>query len=140
MLRYIFGRLALTIPLLVGAAILIFFIMQLVPGDAVSAMMTGGAKFSPEQQEQIREALGLNRPLLVQLGEYLLGLVQGDLGRSVSGRSVLDLIGAQIPSTLILVADTRAWVYGWHGRENTCSRSPHSTIFPRYITATCSHT
>lgn len=96
MLRYIFGRLALTIPLLVGAAILIFFIMQLVPGDAVSAMMTGGAKFSPEQQEQIREALGLNRPLLVQLGEYLLGLVQGDLGRSVSGRSVLDLIGAQI--------------------------------------------
>ncbi len=104
MLRYIFGRLALTIPVLVGAAILIFFLMQLVPGDAVSAMMTGGAKLSPEQQAQMRAALGLDRPLLVQLGEYLLGLVQGDLGRSVSGRSVLDLIGAQIPSTLILVA------------------------------------
>ncbi len=104
MLRYVVSRLALTIPVLVGAAILIFFLMQLVPGDAVSAIMAGGAKLSPEQQEQMREAMGLNRPVLVQLGNYLLGLLQGDLGRSVSGRSVLDLVAAQIPSTLILVA------------------------------------
>ncbi|MYA39369.1 MAG: ABC transporter permease, partial [Acidimicrobiia bacterium] len=104
MLRYIVSRLALTIPVLVGAAILIFLLMQLVPGDAVSARMAGGAKLSPEQQELMREALGLNRPLLVQLGDYLWGLVRGDLGRSVSGRSVLGLVGAQIPSTLILVA------------------------------------
>ena len=104
MLRYIFSRLALTIPVLIGAAILIFLLMQLVPGDAVTAIMAGGAKLSPEQQEQMREAMGLNRPVLVQLGEYLLGLVRGDLGRSVSGRSVLNLVAAQIPSTLILVA------------------------------------
>ncbi len=51
----------------------------------------------------MREALGLNRPLAVQLGEYLSGLVRGDLGRSISGRSVIALVGAQLPSTLILV-------------------------------------
>ena len=105
MLRYVVSRMTLTAPVLVGAAVLIFLLMQLVPGDAVSAVMAGGAKLSPEQQLEMREALGLNRPLAVQLGEYLLGLVQGDLGRSTrSDRTVLSLVGAQIPSTLILVA------------------------------------
>ena len=105
MLRYVAGRLTLTIPVLVGAAILIFLLMQLVPGDAVTAVMAGGAKLSPEQQMEMREAFGLNRPLVVQLGDYLWGLVQGDLGRSTrSDRAVLSLVGAQIPSTLILVA------------------------------------
>ena len=105
MLRYVVGRLTLTIPVLVGAAILIFLLMQLVPGDAVTAVMAGGAKLSPEQQMEMREAFGLNRPLVVQLGDYLWGLVQGDLGRSTrSDRTVLSLVGAQIPSTLILVA------------------------------------
>ena len=104
MLRYIFGRMTLTIPVLVGAAVLIFLLMQLVPGDAVSAVMAGGAKLSPEQQVEMREALGLNRPLLVQLGDYLGGLVQGDLGRSTrSDRTVLSMVSAQISSTLILV-------------------------------------
>lgn len=105
MLRYVAGRLTLTIPVLVGAAILIFLLMQLVPGDAVTAVMAGGAKLSPEQQMEMREAFGLNRPLVVQLGDYLWGLIQGDLGRSTrSDRTVLSLVGAQIPSTLILVA------------------------------------
>ncbi len=105
MLRYAAGRMILTVPVLVGAAVLIFLLMQLVPGDAVSAVMAGGAKLSPEQQMEMREAFGLNRPLAVQLGDYLWGLVQGDFGRSTrSDRSVISLVGAQIPSTLILVA------------------------------------
>ena len=105
MLRYAAGRMILTVPVLVGAAVLIFLLMQLVPGDAVSAVMAGGAKLSPEQQLEMREAFGLNRPLAVQLGDYLWGLVQGDFGRSTrSDRSVISLVGAQIPSTLILVA------------------------------------
>ncbi len=104
-LRYVFGRIAFTVPVLIGAAVLIFLLMQLVPGDAVSAVMAGGAKLSPEQQLEMREALGLNRPLVVQLGDYLWRLLQGDLGRSTrSERAVLGLVGAQIPSTLILVA------------------------------------
>ena len=105
MLRYIVGRMTLTVPVLVGAAVLIFLLMQLVPGDAVSAVMAGGAKLSPEQQLEMREALGLNRPLVAQLGDYLWNLIQGDLGRSTrSDRTVLSLVGAQIPSTLVLVA------------------------------------
>lgn len=105
MLRYAAGRMILTVPVLVGAAVLIFLLMQMVPGDAVTAVMAGGAKLSPEQQMEMREAFGLNRPLVVQLGDYLWGLVQGDFGRSTrSDRSVASLVGAQIPSTLILVA------------------------------------
>lgn len=105
MLRYVLGRMTLTVPVLVGAAVFIFLLMQLVPGDAVSAVMAGGAKLSPEQQMEMREAFGLNRPVLVQLGDYLWGLIQGDLGRSTrSDRAVLSLVAAQIPSTLILVA------------------------------------
>ena len=105
MLRYAAGRMILTVPVLVGAAVLIFLLMQLVPGDAVSAVMAGGAKLSPEQQMEMREAFGLDRPLAVQLGDYLWGLVQGDFGRSTrSDRTVISLVGAQIPSTLILVA------------------------------------
>lgn len=104
MLRYIVGRLALTVPVLIGVATLIFLLMQFIPGDAVTAKMSAGARFSPEQQEVMREALGLNRPVIVQLGDYLSGLVRGDLGRSIAGRSVIGLVGAQIPSTLILVA------------------------------------
>ncbi len=105
MLRYVLGRMTLTVPVLVGAAVFIFLLMQLVPGDAVSAVMAGGAKLSPEQQMEMREAFGLNRPVLVQLGDYLWGLIQGDLGRSTrSDRAVLSLVAAQIPSTLILVS------------------------------------
>ena len=105
MLRYVFGRLSLTVPVLVGAAVLIFLLMQLVPGDAVSAVMAGGAKLSPEQQMEMRRALGLDRSLVAQLGDYLWGLLQGDFGRSTrSDRTVLSLVAAQIPSTLILVA------------------------------------
>ncbi|HEU5099170.1 MAG TPA: ABC transporter permease [Roseiflexaceae bacterium] len=99
---YILKRLFLTIPMLLGIVILVFLMVKLVPGDAVSAMQ-GQLKLSAEQMASIRQALGLDEPLYVQLGNYLLGLVRGDLGRSLfGGRPIRDLIGANLPATIQL--------------------------------------
>jgi len=84
MSAYLLQRLLLTIPILLGIVILTFFMVHLTPGDAVSAMQ-GQMKMSAQQMEQLREALGLNDPLHIQLGRYLTKLIQGDLGRSLFG-------------------------------------------------------
>jgi peptide/nickel transport system permease protein len=77
-----------------------------VPGDAVN--QAAGLTASVEQREQIRAALGLDQPLIVQYLLYLGGLVQGDLGTSfTSGREVLDLLLGAVPVTVELaVAST----------------------------------
>jgi peptide/nickel transport system permease protein len=99
---YILKRLVLTIPMLLGIVILVFLMVKLVPGDAVSAMQ-GQLKLSAEQMASIRRALGLDEPLYVQLGNYLLGLARGDMGRSLfGGRPIRDLILANLPATIQL--------------------------------------
>jgi peptide/nickel transport system permease protein len=99
---YILKRLAMTIPLLLAIVVLVFLMVKLVPGDAVSAMQSQ-LKLSAEQMASIRHALGLDQPLYIQLGTYLLGLARGDMGRSLFGsRPVLDLIRANLPATIQL--------------------------------------
>jgi peptide/nickel transport system permease protein len=99
---YILKRVALTVPMLLGIVILVFMMVKLIPGDAVSAMK-GQLKLSAEQMASIRHALGLDQPLYVQLGNYLLGLARGDLGRSLFGaRPVRELITANLPATIQL--------------------------------------
>ena len=95
-------RLALTFPIILGIVVVTFFLVQLIPGDAVSAMQ-GQVKMSAQQMEQMREAMGLNDPLLVQLGRYLGRLARGDLGRSLFGsQPVALLIAANIGATFQL--------------------------------------
>ncbi|WP_448541926.1 ABC transporter permease [Roseiflexus sp.] len=102
MSAYLLQRLLLTIPILLGIVILTFFMVHLTPGDAVSAMQ-GQMKMSAQQMEQLRQALGLNDPLHVQLGRYLMKLIQGDLGRSLfGGQPVALLIASNIGATIQL--------------------------------------
>ncbi len=102
MSAYLAQRMLLTIPILFGIVILTFFLVHLIPGDAVSAMQ-GQLKMSAQQMEQMREALGLNDPLHVQLGRYLMRLAQGDLGRSLfGGQPVAVLIASNIGATVQL--------------------------------------
>ena len=104
MITYVLGRVLLTIPVLGGAAIFIFLLFELIPGDVVSAAM-GVQLLDAEQQAAMREALGLDRPMADRLFEYVAGLVQGDLGRSLrTSQAVLPMILTQLPSTLILIA------------------------------------
>lgn len=92
MLRYIFNRLLLTIPTLVGAAVVIFFMLRVIPGDVVEVklMGDGGTSVSQEMIDTERTRLGLDKPLVVQFGTWMVGLTQFDLGRSMwTGRPVV---------------------------------------------------
>jgi ABC-type dipeptide/oligopeptide/nickel transport system permease component len=95
---FLLRRLLLTVPVLLGVATLVFALIHLVPGDPAQAMLGEGA--SAQDLVQLREQLGLNRPLLVQYTTFLSGLVRGDLGMSLSrNQPVTTLILERIPAT-----------------------------------------
>jgi peptide/nickel transport system permease protein len=84
MLIYTLKRLLLTIPTLIGVAVLVFFMLRIVPGDIVEVKLRGdGGNVTQEVVEQERKRLGLDRPMLVQFGDYMWGLARGDLGISM---------------------------------------------------------
>lgn len=89
----------------VGLAILIFLIARIVPGDP--ARIALGPLASAEQVAEMRREMGLDEPFFVQLWQFLSGLAQGDLGKSLlSSRPVMDDIKAAQPVTLELVLFT----------------------------------
>jgi peptide/nickel transport system permease protein len=97
-LRYLAGRLVLTVPVLLGVATLVFSLIHLVPGDPAQAMLGEGA--SAEDVAQLRTRLGLDRPLAVQYGSFLAGLVRGDLGNSFrTNQPVTRMIAERLPAT-----------------------------------------
>jgi len=96
-------RLVTMVPVLLVVAALVFGIVHLVPGDPVLAMV--GAEAARQDIDLMRERLGLNRPLIVQFGDYLAGLARGDLGNSIrSGRPVLQEVVSRFPRTLHLAS------------------------------------
>jgi peptide/nickel transport system permease protein len=100
-LRFVARRLALTIPVLLGVATLVFALIHLVPGDPAQAML--GENAPQEDVDALRRQLGLDRPLLEQYGEFLAGLVRGDLGTSLrSGMPVTAQIAERLPATFEL--------------------------------------
>jgi peptide/nickel transport system permease protein len=102
MLQYVVRRLAIAIPLIYGLTTLVFLLMHLLPGDAVSAMLTQFA-VSAAEQAQLRHELGLDEPLIVQYGRYILNVSHGDFGRSLFNHQlVTDQILSQLPATLQL--------------------------------------
>ncbi|WP_159881651.1 ABC transporter permease [Paenibacillus puerhi] len=93
---------------LVGALVLVFFILYLLPGDPV-LLMLAGTPASPEAIANLRHQLGLDQPLGVQFGRYMLDMLRGDLGKSlVSDDPVLPKILSQFPSTAILTLASTA--------------------------------
>jgi ABC-type dipeptide/oligopeptide/nickel transport system permease component len=79
-------------------ATLVFSLIHFIPGDPAQAMLGEGA--APEDVAQLRERLGLDRPLLVQYGSFLQGLVRGDLGVSLrNDQPVLEQILERMPAT-----------------------------------------
>lgn len=101
MLRFVLSRLVLLLLGLVVASALIFFTLRLLSGDV--AQVIAGTQSSPAQVAAIRKALGLDEPLTAQYGSWLLGLVHGDLGRSlVTGSSVSSQLAQKMSVTLPL--------------------------------------
>ncbi len=107
MFRFLVRRLLLTIPVLLGVSTLVFLLIHLVPGDPAQLML--GESASPREVDEIRERLGLNRPLLAQYASFMAGLAQGDLGRSLrSDRPVAAEILARVPATAELALTAMA--------------------------------
>lgn len=101
-LRHAGIRLLTGIGTLVAAAILIFFGIQALPGDAVTTAL-GAQSSNQELVQQRRAELGLDRPVLVQFGDWISGLAHGDLGTSfVSGEPVSELISDKLVNTAFL--------------------------------------
>jgi len=102
-IAYLARRLFQSILILLGVSLITFALLYLLPADPVRQI--AGRSATPQTVENIRRELGLDQPFLVQYGRYLLGLVQGDLGRSYLQRSeVTTLVMARLPATLLLMA------------------------------------
>ena len=100
MKRYILMRLAAAIPVVLGATVVVFLILHLTPGDPVRLIL-GHARASPERIEELREQLGLNRPIHVQYVLWLSRVLRGDFGISIGHkRPALGLVYERLPYTL----------------------------------------
>lgn len=98
MLTFIVRRLLQTVIILFIVSIIVFLIMHLLPGDPVSIML--GDQASKEEIARLRTELGLDKPLGVQYADWLLQVLQGNLGRSISyNESVGKLISERLPAS-----------------------------------------
>ncbi len=105
MTNYIARRLLLMIPTVFLVTLIIFSIFRMLPGDAalVRASEGGVGNLDPEQYEELRKELGLDRPAVVQYGDWIWGLMQLDGGDSlVSGQPVFKELQKSIPITIEL--------------------------------------
>ena len=101
MLRFLVQRLALAIPTLVIASVIIFTLQQLLPGDTATAL--SGEERDPEVIAFIRQKYHLDQPLPVRYALWAGGVLQGDLGESIRlQKPVIDLVIEKLPVTLEL--------------------------------------
>ncbi|CAI8907235.1 nickel ABC transporter permease [Brevibacillus sp. BC25] len=101
MFVYIIRRLLQMIPVLLGVILVVFLIMQMVPGDP--AVLLAGEGASEETIANMRTQLGLDQPIMVQYAQYVMNVFQGDLGTSLrSNLPVWDEIMARLPATIEL--------------------------------------
>lgn len=101
MLAYLLKRLLYAVPIALGVTVLSFALVYLAPGDALNAIAPADAP--ADVIEALKSAYGLDRPIPVQYGLWLLRAVQGDLGTSIaSGRAVAGEVVSAVGNTLLL--------------------------------------
>ncbi|MBA8821844.1 peptide ABC transporter [Ochrobactrum sp. P6BS-III] len=123
---YLIKRIFALVPVLLLVSIFVFLLLRLTPGDP-AAILAGDAA-TTEQLERIREAMGLNEPILTQYFTWMGKILQGDLGVSlISGVPVLDMVSQRIGPTIsiailtiiiaVLVAIPMGVVAAWRHRS-----------------------
>ena len=102
---WVFRRLAISVLLIWVVASIVFLAIHLVPGDPAELLLSqGGTAPDPAIVEDLREQLGLNKPLLTQYGEHMWRLLHLDLGRSMQDDSPVSAeIARRLPRTLELI-------------------------------------
>jgi ABC-type dipeptide/oligopeptide/nickel transport system permease component len=132
MLLFAAKRLLTLIPLLFGVTLLVFSMLQLVPGDPVRAILGESTAANPEQVERIREELGLNDPLYVQYLTYVGNVIRGDFGTSIRTRKpVLEQILLRLPSTLVLTLSGLVFAIIFGTTLGVISALHHNTIIDK---------
>jgi ABC-type dipeptide/oligopeptide/nickel transport system permease component len=108
MLRHLFQRLLLSVPVLLGVLLIGFLLMQVVPTDA--AIVRAGPSATPDVIEEIRRDLGLDQPLWTQFALYLGRLLRGDLGVSIINNvPVAQELAVTIGPTVELMVASLIW-------------------------------
>lgn len=129
--RYILTRIGLTLPMIFILGTLVFFVMRVIPGDPVSSAL--GPKGTPEMLARIRTQLGLNDPLPVQYGRFLVDMVTLNFGNSLVGghRPIVDEMSERFPATLELVipASILALLIGILGGTFAASRRKRASDY-----------
>ena len=137
MLRYTINRVLLMIPTLLGVAVLVFFMLRVVPGDIVEVKLRGdGGTVTQETIELERKRLGLDKPLLTQFGDWMVGMATLDFGKSMwTERPVIEEIALRLELSLqvaimaTIIAVLLAIPLGTHGgavpRHLDRLRGPH---------------
>ena len=101
MWKFVLKRLLMLIPVLIGVTLLVFLILNMAPGDPAKVIL--GEQATPEQIAELREQMGLNDPVLVQYGRYIVNLVQGDMGDSYKTKGpVSEEVFNRFPNTIQL--------------------------------------
>ena len=103
MIRYLIRRVLYAVPIALAVGFVCFMLVQIAPGDPINAIVPPDAP--GDVVEQVRREYGLDKPLPVQFGIWLMKVAQGDLGRSLAtGRTVWSDLSTAIGSTLLLAA------------------------------------
>lgn len=99
---YLLRRLVHLIPTLLGVTFIVFLMMHFIPGDPITNML--GETYSAADAQKLRQELGLDQPLLVQYGKWVLHVLRGDWGRSIlNNRPVLPDILYRLPVSIELL-------------------------------------
>jgi peptide/nickel transport system permease protein len=105
MIKYFVTRLLSLIPMVLVISLLVFFALEMTPGDSISAMFSPETIVSVSQHdlEALRESLGFNDPFIIRYLRWLGRLLRGDLGYSiVTGKPISDVIANLLPATVKL--------------------------------------
>jgi peptide/nickel transport system permease protein len=103
MINYIIRRILMAAIVLVIVSLLVFFAMRLLPGDPIRMLVTQSARqsFSEEQVAQLRHEAGLDKPMIIQYVNWVGGLFQGDMGKSILSKTPVSRdIVKRLPITL----------------------------------------
>lgn len=113
MLMFALRRILVSIPVLIGITLILFIMLNVVPGDPIALMMKEHA--SPDVIERVRAQMHLDDPMIVRYLSFLGNALQGDLGNSIKlNRPVTDLLLKAFPNTLMLAVSAAlvSWVIG----------------------------
>lgn len=100
MIRFVIKRILKIIPILLGATFIVFSIMSLAKGDIADTLLSDATE---EEKAQLREELGLDGPLVIRYGRYIIKLFSGDMGTSYKSKAPVSTeIAQRFPYTLAL--------------------------------------